>query len=259
MTQTIVITGAAGRIGQMLRTRMARPDRILRLFDVVAPKPAATGEPVEVCDPGSVTDPDAVRRAFEGADAVVHLGGVPTEGHWPDILATNVDGGRIVFETARDVDVRTIIVASSNHAAGFYPRTADLPDDVPARPDTYYGVSKAALEQLGSLYHDRYGMNVTCLRIGLCADAPPDTAALPIWLSPDDVARLVEAALTATGYRLVWGVSANTRRWWSTAGGAAIGYHPADDSEVFADRIPQVPDDVLLGGMYPHIPLGEPM
>ncbi len=262
-TQIILITGAAGRIGQMLRTRLARPDRLLRLLDMTPPKPAATGEPVEVMPAGSVTDSDAVRRAADGADAIVHLGGVPTEGPWPDVLAVNVDGTRTVLEAARLAAVPKLVLASSNHAVGFYRRAeapADgLPDDVPARPDTYYGLSKAALEMLGSLYHDRFGMDVTCLRIGLCAEAPPDTAALPIWLSPDDMARLTEAAVAATGYRIVWGVSANTRRWWSTAGGDAIGYDPVDDSEVYADRIPQVPDDPLLGGMFPNAPLGQSM
>jgi uronate dehydrogenase len=261
-TQTILITGGAGRIGQMLRTRLARPDRLLRLLDVTPPKPAATGEHVEVLPAASVTDADAVRRAVDGADAIVHLGGVPTEGPWPDILSVNIDGTRTVLEAARLAGVPKLVLASSNHAVGFHRTEAPaggLPDDVPARPDTYYGLSKATLEVLGSLYHDRFGMAVTCLRIGLCAEAPPDTAALPIWLSPDDMARLTEAALTATGYRIVWGVSANTRRWWSTAGGDAIGYHPVDDSEVYAHRIPRVPDDRLLGGMFPNAPLGEPM
>lgn len=247
----------------MLRTRMARPDRLLRLFDVLPPKPAATGEAVEVLPPASVTDMEAVRRAADGADAIVHLGGQPLEGPWPELLSVNVDGTRTVLEAARLAGVPKLVLASSNHAVGFYRRAeapaGGLPDDVPARPDTYYGLSKAALEVLGSLYHDRFGMDVTCLRIGLCAEAPPDTAALPIWLSPDDMARLAEAALAATGYRIVWGVSANTRRWWSTAGGDAIGYHPVDDSEVYADRIPQVPDDPLLGGMFPNAPLGQPM
>jgi uronate dehydrogenase len=262
-TQTILITGGAGRIGQMLRTRLARPHRVLRLLDVTAPKPAASGEAVEVLPATSVTAPGAVRRAAEGADAIVHLGGVATEGAWQDILSVNIDGSRTVLEAARLAGVPRLVLASSNHTVGFVRRDSappgGLPAGVPARPDTYYGLSKATLEALGSLYHDRFGLDVVCLRIGLCSEAPPDTAALPTWLSPDDMARLTEAALTATGFRIVWGVSANTRRWWSLAEGEAIGYHPRDDSEVYADRIPQVDDDELLGGMFPNAPLGEPM
>ncbi len=257
--QTILITGAAGRIGQMLRTRMARPGRVLRLLDVVPLKDAAGNEPVEVLPAASVTDLDAVRRAARGADAVIHLGGIPAEHRWEDILSVNVDGTRTVLEAARQEGVQRLVLASSNHAVGFERRGDELRADTPPAPDTYYGFSKAALEALGNLYHHRFGMHVSCLRIGLCAEAPPDTAALPIWLSPDDMGRLAEAALTADGYRIVWGVSRNTRRWWSLAAGEAIGFRPQDDSEVFADRIPQVGDDEYLGGLFTNAPLGEPM
>lgn len=261
--ETILITGAGGRIGGMLRTGLARPDRTLRLLDVVPPKPAASGEHVEVLPAASVTDLDAVRRAAAGVDAVVHLGGHPNEHSWDEILAVNVDGTRTVLEAARLEQVPRVILASSNHAVGFERRAEapeqGLPAGVRPRPDTYYGWSKAAAEALGSLYHDRFGINVICLRIGLCSEAPPDTAALPIWLSPHDMARLTDAALTATGYRLVWGVSANTRGWWSPAEGEAIGYHPRDDSEAFAATIPQVGEDDRLGGLFTNAPLGEPM
>ncbi|MBI1758140.1 MAG: hypothetical protein HYR62_02780 [Actinobacteria bacterium] len=45
---------------------------------------------------------------------------------------------------------------------------------------------------------------------------PPDTRALATWLAPPDAAHLVEACLTAPapGFRVVWAISDNTRRWW---------------------------------------------
>ena len=57
---------------------------------------------------------------------------------------------------------------------------------------------------------------------------------------PGDCARLVEAALSAPGplFTVVWGVSNNTRRWWSLAEGEKLGYHPVDDAEVYADEVP---------------------
>jgi uronate dehydrogenase len=128
-----------------------------------------------------------------------------------------------------------------------------LADDVAPRPDTNYGWSKAAIEALGRLYHDRYGLNVICLRIGNCADEPSSVRDLSVWLSPDDAARLVEAAVAATGWHLVGGVSANTRRWRSTAGGEAIGYRPCDDAEEWAGRIdgerPPPAEDFVGGGL----------
>src|SRR5215475_1569318 len=63
----IVITGGAGRIGTMLRPRLARPDRTLRLVDIAEIGDVAPAEEAVVA---SVTDLAALTSAFEGADAV---------------------------------------------------------------------------------------------------------------------------------------------------------------------------------------------
>jgi len=251
----ILMTGAAGAIGQMLRQRLGHHE--LRLTDVRA------AEGVEELD---VTDADAVENACRGADAVVHLGGISGEGPFEDVLAVNVRGTERVLQAAHRTGVPRVVLASSNHAAGLHPRSAagpdGLPDDVPARPDSYYGWSKAAMEQLGRLYHDRFGLHVVCLRIGSCTDRPTSPRELSTWLSPGDAARLVDAALGATGWRLVWGVSANTRRWWSAAGGRAIGYHPEDDAEAWAADVGEpdlsAPENQLVGGPMTTGALGAP-
>ena len=116
------------------------------------------------------------------------------------------------------------------------------------------------MEALGRLYHDRYGIHIACLRIGSCTDRPADPRDLSVWLSPHDAARLGEASMTATGWRLVWGISANTRRWWSTAGGRAIGYRPRDDAEAWAATVGEPdlarPEHRLVGGTMAAKPLG---
>ena len=73
-----------------------------------------------------------------------------------------------------------------------------MPDDAAPRPDSFYGWSKAAVESLGRLYHERYGLTVVNLRIGWCSRHPYDRRGAEIWLSPDDVGRLVEAAIAPT-------------------------------------------------------------
>lgn len=261
--QVVVITGGAGRIGGFLRAALARPDRTVRLLDTVSPADLADGEEAFV---GSVTDGDLVRRAVAGADAVVHLAGIPTEGPWADIVDVNVTGSQTVLSAAAEAGVRTVVVASSNHAAGFWERPTDgtlLPDDVVPRPDSYYGWSKAAVESLGRLYHERYGATVVNLRIGWCSRHPYDRRGAEIWLSPADVGRLVEAAIapTVTGFHTVWGVSANTTSWWSKAGGETIGYRPQDDSEAYASEFADTADvhPAALGGEFVSNPLGHPL
>jgi uronate dehydrogenase len=267
--QTVLVTGAAGLIGGMLRTGLATPGRTLRLLDPTAIIPA----PGEQLIPGSVTDRDLLAKAVDGVDAVIHLGGVSSEGSWADVLSVNVDGTQAVLQSAVDAGVGKVVLASSNHAAGFWTRD-DAGDGqflragVAPRPDTFYGWSKAAGEALSRLYHDRFGLDVVNIRIGTSAVEPPDVRALATWMSPRDTVRVFAAALSdqVTGFHIVWGVSNNTRRWWTLDEGAAIGYKPVDDAEHYADALlaesawnPNDPALYRVGGPFCGAPLGEPM
>jgi uronate dehydrogenase len=257
----ILITGAAGAIGGLLRAELARPDRELVLLDVIAPPEPAPGEAARTVI-ASVGDLDPLLEAAAGADAIIHLANLIEDESWEDYARINITGTYNVLEAARRCGVPRVIYASSNHAVGFTERPAngaEVPATLAPRPDSYYGVCKVASEALCSLYHDRHGIDAICLRIGSCRPDPNDRRCLWSWLSYPDTVRLVEAALTAPapGFRIVWGVSANTRRWWSLEEGRAIGYEPQDDAE---DRLEEIltadPEPAgsegpeLLGGPY---------
>ena len=254
MSQRILLTGAAGGVGTLMRPRLARPDRVLRLLDIAPLPPAEDGEHVELVT-ASVTDLDAMTSACSNVDILIHLGGLSLEGPWQDILEINIHGTYVALEAARRAGVGRVILASSNHAVGFQRLTGTpVADYAFPRPDTYYGVSKVTMEALGSLYHDRYGLDVVAIRIGSCFERPRDERMLGIWLSPDDGARLLEAAISVPepGFRIVYGVSANTRGVFSLTEARSLGYEPKDDSEAFADGIP--PTDELgrtyIGGWF---------
>jgi nucleoside-diphosphate-sugar epimerase len=255
----------------MLRPLLRREDRLLRLADIVDIDDVQPGEEVTNID---MLDPEAVAKACQDASAVLHLAGISGEAPFDDVLQVNVIGTHNLLRGAVDAGVERVILASSNHAVGFYSRSdipdgADgLPDHLLPRPDSFYGWSKAAIEALAALYHHRFGLNITVLRIGSCFAEPGDTRALATWLAPTDAARLIEAALAhpEPGHRLMWGVSDNTRRWWSMAEAEAIGYQSVEDAEQFApDRVARFgepdhshPVHDLVGGAYCISPLGEP-
>jgi nucleoside-diphosphate-sugar epimerase len=239
VSERILITGAAGKIGTLLRRSLRREDRFLRLVDIAEQTPLDAGESGELVT-ASITDQAAMDRASDGMDAVVHLGGLASGGFtWDEYLDVNINGTRVVFEAARRAGVTRVVFASSNHAVGFHPITAGeiVPDYLFARPDSFYGVSKAAGEALGTLYHDRYGIDVVCLRIGSYLLEPEATRNRWSWLSPGDCVRLFDAAISAAspGFRVVWGVSANRDGILSLKEGFAIGYRPQDDAANFGE------------------------
>ena len=256
----VLVTGAAGLIGGWLRSGLPARGWTLRGLDVVPLADAAPGEEHLVAD---VTDLTAMTDAAAGASAVVHLAGIAHEATWPAISTANIEGTYCALEAARRAGVQRVVLASSNHATGFTPRPATgllTEADAPHRPDTYYGVAKATMEALGSLYVDRYGLDVVCLRIGSALPEPRAVRHLSTWLSPADGVRLVDAALRAPspGFSVVWGVSANTRGWWDLTAARALGYDPADDAESWADALvaaqgePDLTDPVhgRVGGEY---------
>jgi uronate dehydrogenase len=266
---TILITGAAGRIGTMLRPRLAAPGRVLRLIDITPlPEPLGPGEEGETA---SVTDLAAMTAACAGVEAVIHLGAIPSESSWERILDVNINGTYTVFEAARRAGVPRVVFASSNHAVGFTPRSDfPVPDFAYPAPDTYYGASKAAGEAVAALYVRRYGLDAICLRILSCFERPTGPRMLGSWLSPDDAGRLFEACLTAPspGFQVIYGVSANTRGGWVSLDGArALGYQPLDDAEIYARELIAAqgepdPDDPVfryLGGDFTSPALDAPI
>ncbi|MEV4616152.1 NAD(P)-dependent oxidoreductase [Kitasatospora sp. NPDC049258] len=258
--RTILLTGAAGGVGTFLRERLPGYGYRLRPADL---RPVEGAPDALVCD---LRDPEAVRAAVRGVDAVVHLGGISVEDSFDAVLDANVRGLHHLYEAVRQEGVGRVVFASSNHAVGFVPLPAAgelVGSAIVPRPDTYYGLSKVFGEGLASLYADKYGVETVSIRIGSCFAEPRSVRMLSTWLSPDDCARLVHAALTApgVGHTVVNGISANTRAWWDLGSARALGYRPQDDAEVFAAAVlaehgeldPGHPDARLVGGWFTEV------
>ncbi|TDD59670.1 NAD-dependent epimerase/dehydratase family protein [Actinomadura rubrisoli] len=236
---TIVLTGAAGRVGTALRTPLRDEAERLVLADRAPLTVEAPNEVVHRTDLGLA---DAV-RVVEGADAVVHLAGVPDEAPLPDLVEGNILGTHRILEAARLTGVPRVVLAGSNRLTGFYPSTETVSPRLPPRPDGLYGVSKAAVEALAHLYADKFGLDVVCLRIGSLELHPNEPRHLATWLSHRDCAGFVRAALTvpSPGFLAAYAVSANARRFWELDG--RLGYEPRDDAASY-----DIPDTFVGAG-----------
>jgi uronate dehydrogenase len=233
--KTVLITGATGDVGSHLRRDLAANYK-LRLSDRRPLEAKKKGEAFVKADISKMAD---ALRITKGVDAIVHLGGYSVEGPWESILQANIIGCYNVFEAARRNGVKRIIFPTSNHAVGFYRRDRTIDHKVYTKPDSRYGVSKVFGEALGSLYADKYGMEMFMIRIGNVNPVPIDKRRLAIWASPRDLAQLVSIGIDRPGikFEIVYGVSGNTRSWYDNANAARLGYRPQDDSETYAEEV----------------------
>lgn len=178
----------------------------------------------------------------------------------------NIDLAYRVFKLAQEEGVRRLVVASSNHAADWYEHPIHAgqldvvtPEMLP-KSDNWYGWAKACYEHLGFVFATGAGgrpVENVHLRIG----APREFAAasyvgapshayrrdLGAYLSARDLQQLVIKSIETEDiadehgipWLVVYGISNNTRAFWSLANARRVlGYAPEDDSEVrFADDI----------------------
>jgi len=253
VTGRVLITGATGAIGSCLREGLRSQVGELVLTDARALEPTGHERFVQA----DLADREAVLRAAAGVDAVIHLGAIPTEAAFDELLGPNLIGTFNVFEAARRGGARRIVFASSNHATGFYPVEQRLSGSDAPRPDTLYGVTKAYGEALGSLYVDKFGLDVICIRIGSFGEQPRQARELATWLSLNDTVRLFAACLTApsVGFRVIYGASANARLNWDLSAARELGYEPQDDAERYLADVGGEPHR-LHGGSYTDRDIG---
>ena len=236
--QSVLITGAAGRIGGVLREGLMN-NYLLRLSD------RSRIESPELVDAhiADVTNVKEMARICNGIDSIVHLAGEPSTGSsWPVVLRANIEGTYGVFEAARLAGVKRVIFASSNHATGYYEKESIYTKpDMLARPDSLYGVSKAFGEDLARFYVDEYGLKAFCLRIG--SFQPNESVTnrssdriLSTWLSHRDMVQLVRCCLESnrTDFGIYYGISNNKRAYWDIQNAREeLCYSPEDNAEDF--------------------------
>ncbi|WP_332718327.1 NAD-dependent epimerase/dehydratase family protein [Pelagibacterium mangrovi] len=232
----LLITGASGGLGQIARRRLIHLASILRLADLADMGRADLNEEIVACD---LADRDAVMDLVEGCDGILHLGGVAKEQNFSSILSANIVGLQNLYEAARAHGSPRIFFASSNHVVGFYGQNEPVDFNSPPRPDSLYAVSKCFGEALARFYYDKFGQETAIVRIGSCFPEPTDYRMLATWLSYDDFVRLVERVfdVPVLGCPTVWGISDNSRAWWSNETVSYLGWHPRDSADTYEQRV----------------------
>jgi uronate dehydrogenase len=237
----ILLTGAAGGLGRILRDRIKPWADVVRLSDLAAMGEAGPGEEIVQCD---LADKAAVLALMEGVDAILHFGGISTEAPFEDIMQANILGVANLYEAAQKQGVKRIIFASSNHAVGYYKTTDMLDASMPARADSMYGISKCFGETMSRYYYDRFGLETVCIRIGSSFPEPANKRMMSTYFSYDDLTEMLRCSLFAprVGHTIVFGMSDNDSVWWDNRYARHLGYKAKDSSQQFAHKFPDTSD-----------------
>lgn len=260
----LVLTGAAGRLGSVLREPLSKLCDELISSDILdGPETLHENETFIKADLGNL---DEIVALLDGADMVVHFGAIGDEAPFETLLAPNFIGAYNIWEAAHRNQVRRVVYASSIHAVGMHKKTEFIGIDAPHRPDSFYGLAKCFAEDLASLYWDKRGIESVCMRILSCATVT-NSRAVGSWLSYDDLIHLVERAISTpiTGFSIVYGVSNNDRAPVDNSKARHLGYHPKDNAEIYAEEIykadgpldPQDPAHTHHGGPFASVELGQ--
>ncbi|WP_298260173.1 NAD(P)-dependent oxidoreductase [uncultured Litoreibacter sp.] len=238
----IVLTGAAGNLGKLLRGPLAAMCEQLLSTDIVESIGALAAN--ETFVQADLAKMDDIRPLLEGADMVVHFGAIVDELPFEQMWGPNFVGSYNIWQSAKDHGVRRVVYASSIHAMGMYPKTVAITPDMPHRPDTYYGLAKCFTEDLGRMFWEKEGLESVHIRILSATSRPGNARALGSWLSPDDLVRVVTRAIDTpvVGFTVIYGVSNNDRSPVDNSSASHLGYRPKDNAEEFAaDILPDTP------------------
>ncbi len=232
----VLLTGAAGEIGQALRASLRATYKHLRLTDI---RPITDLAPNETFMAADVADRAALDRVMQGVDALIHMTGAPADHDLETLFRVNARGVYDTFEAARGAGVRRIVYASSNHAHGLYPIEIPVTPAHPPRPDSMYGTFKVWGETMLQYYFDRHAIQSVSLRIGTYRPLPIDQRSLATWLSPRDICQLVDLSLrhAGPGALVVQGYSGNTHLKVADPNWARLGYVPLDNAEQYREML----------------------
>lgn len=260
--RNIGITGTEGHIGTVLRRGLSDTYTINSFTLHPASFPSVAID---------LSNPDKIKGAFNGLDAVIHLAADPSpEAPWESVKKNNIEATYNVFEECVRSGVRRLVFASTNHTQHgntmlTTPETLDPKKTVRMKltdqpnPDSLYAVSKLFGEHLGKLYSERHGLAFVGLRIGWTL--PEDDPSLKVGTSAEDYIRAMflsqrdciqafrRALGVDTSFMIAYAVSNNDRRVFDLEDTTKmLGFHPKDNAEEYFRRtkslsIPELQDN----------------
>lgn len=165
----VLVTGAAGRIGQVATRHLSELGALVTALTIVEDD-ALKADRIVIGDTRSEAD---VATALEGVEAVVHLAALPNpaSGTPYDVYSVNVVSTFNVLAQAGALGIKRAVIASSINAFGVPFNPADirpayypLDEKIPADVADWYSLSKQNDENTARMVWRRWGTDVVSFR-----------------------------------------------------------------------------------------------
>ena len=175
MAEKILVTGADGFIGSHLTEELVKQGFDVKAFSLynsfntwgwLDTLPQDIMENVEVFT-GDVRDPNGVREAMKGTDAVFHLAAliaIPFSYHSPDAYVdTNIKGTLNVLQAAKQLDLDKGLITSTSEVYGTA-QYVPIDESHPYQGQSPYSATKIGADRLAESFYRSFGLPVAIVR-----------------------------------------------------------------------------------------------
>ena len=171
----ILVTGADGFIGSHLVETLLEEGFEVRAFVLynsfntwgwLDTFPKEKLDKIEIFT-GDVRDPNAVRQAANGVDAIFHLAAliaIPYSYYAPDAYVdTNIKGTLNVLQAARDLNIERVLVTSTSEVYGTA-QYVPIDEKHPYQGQSPYSATKIGADRIAESFYRSFELPVTIVR-----------------------------------------------------------------------------------------------
>lgn len=175
MLKKVLVTGADGFIGSHLVERLLERGYEVRAFTFynsfnswgwLDTLPSDRLKQIEIFA-GDIRDPNGVREAVKGIDAIFHLAAliaIPYSYHSPDsYVDTNIKGTLNVLQAARELGLERVLVTSTSEVYGTA-QYVPIDEKHPFQGQSPYSATKIAADRLAESFYRSFELPVTIVR-----------------------------------------------------------------------------------------------
>lgn len=173
--EKVLVTGADGFIGSHLVERLMEEGKKVRAFVYynsfnswgwLDSFPKEKLREIEIFA-GDIRDPNGVREAMRGVDAVYHLAAliaIPFSYHSPDsYVDTNIKGTLNVLQAGRDLGTKRLLITSTSEVYGTA-QYVPIDEKHPYQGQSPYSATKIGADRLAESFYRSFEMPITIVR-----------------------------------------------------------------------------------------------